>query len=47
MQAFTDFTEFTDKAISQNVRLLGCVCKTCKTNLYHTLLSLSKVGPGH
>ena len=23
-------TEFTDKAISNNVRLLGCVCKTCK-----------------
>jgi hypothetical protein len=23
-------TEFTDKAISQNARLLGCVCKTCK-----------------
>ena len=27
----TEFTEFTDKAISQNVRLLGCVkmCKNC------------------
>ena len=24
-------TEFTDKAISQNVRLLSCVCKTSKT----------------
>jgi len=21
---------FTDKAVSQNVRLLGCICKTCK-----------------
>jgi hypothetical protein len=27
---YTYFTEFTDKAISQNVRLLGCICKTCK-----------------
>jgi hypothetical protein len=21
---------FTDKAISQNVRLVGCICKTCQ-----------------
>jgi hypothetical protein len=26
----TGLTGFTDKAISQNVRLLGCVYKTCK-----------------
>jgi len=29
---FTDLQiyRFTDKAINQNVRLLGCICKTCK-----------------
>jgi hypothetical protein len=26
----TEFKEFTDKAISQNVRLLGCVCNAYK-----------------
>jgi len=27
----TELTEFTDKAISKHVRLLGCECKTCKS----------------
>ena len=34
----TEFTELIDKAISQNVRLLGCLCKTCEhcDNCYHS-----------
>jgi hypothetical protein len=29
LSLLSEFEEFTDKAISQNVRLLGCVCNMC------------------
>ena len=30
LACFAEHIQVTDKAISENMRLLGCVCKTCK-----------------